>query len=309
MKTSSFFIINPTNKYQGGHSQSQRSFTFGPIGLEMLNADASSTGVPAQAQNEAGRASNSAGNSVSKCFIKSQDILTFNSKLSISGTIPPVHPQAPTSFLPISFHPGGSYIPPESFPAGPLPVNSYLSPDVPPLSRPPPIGAFFAGLPPTDLQADLPILGMPAGPSLASSLAVPPILGPPAGPPVVPSPYTFDTPDFGGPRGPNTPSFSPTPVQPSDNANIRRSISPIPSSPISWSPSPPPPPRIFSTPTETEPTLSALRERNMRGERVGRAGRAGRGGRRGSQGRGNTWGGTGQSRESRQNSPREADQE
>lgn len=47
----------------------------------------------------------------------------------------------------------------------------------------------------------------------------------------------------------------------------------------------------------------------MRGERVGRAGRAGRGGRRSSQGRGNTWEGTGQSRESRQNSPREADQE
>ncbi len=147
MKTSSFFIMNPTNQNQGGHSQSQRSFTFGPIDLEMLNADASSAGVPAQTHNEAGRASNSAGNSVSKCFIKSQDILTFNSKLSTSGTIPPVHPQAPTSFPPISVHPGGSYIPPGSFPAGLLPVNSYLLPDVPPLSRPPPIGAFSAGPP------------------------------------------------------------------------------------------------------------------------------------------------------------------
>lgn len=72
-------------------------------------------------------------------------------------------------------------------------------PDVPPLSRPPPIGAFSTGPLPPGLQADLPIPGMPASLFLANSLAVPPILGPPAGPPVVPGPYTFGTPDFGGP--------------------------------------------------------------------------------------------------------------
>lgn len=63
--------MNPTNQNQGDHSQSQRSFTFGPIDLEILNANVSSIGVLGQAHNEAGKASNSADNSVSKYFIKS----------------------------------------------------------------------------------------------------------------------------------------------------------------------------------------------------------------------------------------------
>lgn len=44
----------------------------------MLYADISSVRIPTQAYNKADRGFNSAGNSVSTCFIKSQDILTFN---------------------------------------------------------------------------------------------------------------------------------------------------------------------------------------------------------------------------------------
>ena len=280
--------MNPINQNQGGYSQSQRSFTFGPIDLEMFNTNASSARDPTQAYNEAGKAFNSDGNSVSKCFIKSQDILTFNSKLSISGTISPVHPQAPTSFPPINVHPGGSYMPSGSFLAGPLPVNLYLPPDGPPQSWPPPIGALSAGPPPPSLQAGLFIPGVPASPPLASPPTGPPILSAPASFPAVPGPYTFGTLDFGGPCWLNTPSFSLTPVQPLDNANIRRSISPTPSSPISWSLSLPLPPCIPPLLAKTELTLSSSRKRNVRDGRVGRAGRARRGDGRGGQSRENT---------------------
>ena len=291
--------MNPTNQNQGDHSQ--RSFTFGPIDLKMLNVDASSAGVPAQAHNEAGRAFNSSGNSASKCFIKSQDILMFNSKSSTSRTVP-VSSQAPTSFLPISLHLGGNSMPSGSFPAGPLPVNSYLPPVVPPFGRLPLIGTFSAGPPTPSLPANSPIPSMRASSLLAGPPAVLPILGLLAGPPIIPGPLIFGTSDFGGPCRPNAPSFSPTPVQLSHNANIERFVSSTPSSPISWSPSPPPLPRIPLPGTEPTPSLS--RKKNVRGGRVRRAGRGGRSG----QGRGNTWGGTGQSKESRQNSLRE-DQE
>lgn len=60
------------NQNQSVYTQSQRSFTFSLIDLEMLNAHASSARVlPQVYSNETGRAFNSNGNIVSKYFIKS----------------------------------------------------------------------------------------------------------------------------------------------------------------------------------------------------------------------------------------------
>lgn len=53
----------------------------------MFNANKSLIGGPTQAYNEASSAFNSSGNSTSKCFIKSQNFLIFNSKTSILGLV------------------------------------------------------------------------------------------------------------------------------------------------------------------------------------------------------------------------------
>lgn len=109
----------------------------------MLNADTLFTKVLAQTHNKAGKAFNSTGNNLSKCFIKSQDILIFNSKLSTSGTILPIHFQALTSFFSISLYLSSSYILSRSFPAGILLINLYLLPDFLSLSWCLLIGAFL----------------------------------------------------------------------------------------------------------------------------------------------------------------------
>lgn len=84
--------MNPTNQNHVGHRQYQRFFIFGFINLKILNANILSTEVKAQTHNETGKAFNSAGNNLSKYYIKNQDILTFYSKLSILGTILLIHP-------------------------------------------------------------------------------------------------------------------------------------------------------------------------------------------------------------------------
>lgn len=123
--------MNPTNQNQIVHSQSLRSFTFASIVLEMLNADVSITGVLTQTHNEPSKGFNSTSNNISKYFIKSQDILIFNSKLSTSRTILLVYLSALISFPPISLYLGDSYMPSGLFATR---INSYLMLDISSLS-------------------------------------------------------------------------------------------------------------------------------------------------------------------------------
>ena len=136
-----FFIMDSTNQDQSTTSHSQRSFQFGPIDLQMFDANATVVGAPDQASNEASRAPFRAPGEAS-----SRPLL-----------------------VPLASFPRTNLVPSSSFPSGSFPF--------PPLG-PPPMGPATMGPPPIDpLPMGPALMGpTPMGLPLVGS---PPIIGPP----------------------------------------------------------------------------------------------------------------------------------